>query len=160
MSAKSFRNILIKGDPIRKEAIAGGAITPGHLVKRSAANTVVVHATASGDAQKLFALEEDLIGGSIDTAYAQNDQCYLSSCRSGDEVFALLPASATAVTVGMPLCSNGDGCLKKHVADTVDTTLTDTTDQTIYGDQIVAYALEAVDNSSGAAVARIQVEIA
>ena len=62
------------------------------------------------------------------------------------------PANAAAVVIGSPLQSNGNGCLAIHDPANQDANVTT--------DAIVAYALEAVNNSAVAAVARIKVEVA
>jgi len=136
------KTILLKGNPIRKEGAAGGAITPGHLLKRTSTGTFVVHDSADAAVAKAFALEADLIGNGIDDAYAADDQVQVAYCRPGDEIYALLPAAAGAVVVGNFLQSNGNGCLKM-----------------LAGGTPIAVALEAVDNSGGATPARIKVEV-
>lgn len=138
--------ILLKGDPIHKEGVAGGAITPGHLIARNSSNQLVVHPTASGDAAKLFAVEESYVGGEISDAYASADRVPYIAARPGDEVYAILADSQTVV-VGDPLGSAGDGTLLKL-----------TVAATTLANAIVAYAIEAVTTSGS--TARIRVEVA
>ena len=152
------RTIFLKKRPIRKEAIAGGAITPGHLIALNSAGKVVVHAVAGGIAAKAFAFENELTnyGGAgttdhtIDTPYANNDNCYYGVCSSGAEVYALIAAGNPAIAKGAYLQSAGDGTLEAVGAGTPGTT---------FPGVAVAVALEAVDNSGGASPARIIVEI-
>lgn len=149
----SANTIILKGDPIRKEKVAGAAITPGHLLQRTSADKVVVHATAGGNAAKLFAIENDLFGNGITDAYAANDTVQFVFARPGDEIQAILKDGETAV-IGSPLESAGDGTLQVHVVDSTGPIETDV---------IVGYALEAVDlsDSSGAdPSARINIEVA
>lgn len=147
--------IALKGDFMRKEAEASAAITPGHLVEFGGANELRVHATAGGNGRKAFALENDLIGDGIDDAYASGDTVQYGVFASGAEVNALVAAAATAITKGAPLESNGTGTLRLHTpANTTDS------DVDIKVGAIVAYALEAVDNSGGGAAVRIKVEVA
>lgn len=142
--------IVLKGCGTRKEAIASGAITPGHLVEFGGAQDLRVHATAGGNARKAFAVENDLMGTGIDTAYALLDQVQYNVFKAGDEVYALVAAGAAAITKGNALESAGDGTLQ------VEGTATATGDTDI----VVAYALESVDNSVGGSAVRIKVEVA
>ena len=130
-----------------KEALAGGAITPGHLLERTTTATVVVHNSADVISQKMFALENLPIAGTISDAYASGDTVRFGYPQSGDEIYAMLPASAAAVVIGDALASNGDGTLKKAAVSPLDQV-------------IVGFAIEAVDNSGGGTVVRIKIEVA
>ena len=159
MSAHNFKNILVKGDPITKEAVAAGAITPGDLLNpESATGTLVVHSTAGGDALPRFAREYSEIGDGIDDNYASGDQVVYLVARPGDEIFANVAASASAITAGDPLESAADGTLRKHTALSIDTSATTT--MAVASAPIVGYALESVDNSGGSAETRILIEVA
>lgn len=137
--------VIIKGSPRYDEANADAAITPGHLVERTATG-IKVHATADGAAGALFALTDPSNSESWDTAYAANERAAFGAFKRGDQVNAILAASQTAV-VSSPLGSNGDGTLK---VITVGAT-------TLEG-ALVARAREAVTTTG--AVARIIVEVA
>lgn len=183
------KTILLKGEGLYKEASAGGAITPGHLIDRNSAGAFVVHATAGGNALPMFAMENELAGDEITVAYASGDRVVAVIPERGAEVYALLPAAAAAVVIGDLLESNGDGTLRKlaAVADLTDSS-TGTADGTIadvgaafnqatlnnnFADlaakinallpngtqKPVGRALEAVDNSAGGTAVRIRVEI-
>lgn len=161
--------IILKGRGIRKEAKADGstadAITPGHLLQHVAvtgaqsyatlnsidkAYTVKPHATDSGHAQKMFAVEADLLGYGIDDAYDGGDRVYYEVMERGAEIYALVAASAPAIVAGDVLGSKGDGTLKKI----------DATAATVVTGGDVAIALEDIDNSSNSAsTARIRVEV-
>jgi hypothetical protein len=135
--------ILLKGDGVFKEGNAGGAITPGHLVTiNTTAEAVVVHATAAAAASKLFAVENDIIGKGIDTAYASGDRVYYVACQPGCEINALVAAAAAAIVRGDLLESAGNGTLRKLAAGVA-----------------LARALEAVDNSAGGTPHRLRVEV-
>ena len=124
-----------------KERVAGGAITPGHLIELNASGQVVVHATAAAVfAQKAFALEDQAQGRGIDDAYAANDLVVYQVFGAGEEVYAWLE-NAGNVAIGAALQSNGAGELEARTTG-----------------EVVAYALEAVNASGGAA--RIKVEVA
>lgn len=146
------KTIAVEGTPVIKEYTANAAITPGHLVELISTNKVRVHATAGGSAQKMFALEDDLKGGEIGTAYTSANVCRCGLFRTGDEVFGLLADGETAV-IGSKLESYGDGTLR--VVD-VDASV-----GAIGVQSIVGIALEAVDLSASAntTAARILFEV-
>ncbi len=143
--------IVLKGKGIRKERISGGAINPGHLIERTSTGTVIVHAGAGLNTQSMFAIENEVIGGEIDTAYASGDNVLYEVLPPGAEVNALLAAAATAVVAGDYLESDGDGTLRILTTDTA----TDDTQR----EACVAVALESVDNSGGGGEVRIKVEV-
>lgn len=150
MASSTPNTIVLKGTGVRKERLAGGTITPGHLVAVNTSDAAVVHPTAGGNARKAFAVENDLIGNGIGDNYSSGDTVQFEVFKSGDEVYALVPAGAQAIVIGDALESNGDGTLQKEGSATA----------TGDNDIVVGYALEAVDNSGGGAVARIKIEVA
>lgn len=90
-----------------KEASAGGAITPGHLLQRSSTTDVVVHATAGGDAFGRFvALEDQASGKGIADAYAASDTVIYQPMLPGEEVLAIASA---AIVANAFVESAGDG---------------------------------------------------
>ncbi len=146
------RTILLKGDGQRFEAqAAAGTIIPGHLLQLNSTSKVAIHANAAKNAPPYFALENDLIGNTIDDAYAADDIVQYIAAYRGAEIYAWVPASAAAIVVGDYLESNGDGTLKKQATDAA----TDDTQRV----STVAQAVEAVDNSAGGAAVRIRVRI-
>lgn len=147
----AVKTIVLRGNGIRKERQAGGAITPGHLVALNSSNKVVVHPTAADTAQKAFAVENDLIGNDIDTAYAADDTVLYEILPKGSEVYAFVVAGGAAIVIGDKLESAGNGTLRKVATDAA----TDDTER----QSIVAIALEAVDNSGGGSAVRIKVEV-
>ena len=139
------------------ELIANAAITPGHLIERMTTDKVRVHAGSDQFIFPMFALEDELLGGNIDTAYtaATPVQCWIPT--RGDVVNALLANGQTAV-IGSMLSSNGDGTLKVFVPPT-DSSAYAGVD---YPNQVVGIAIEAVDMSGSSAVdpsGRIKVQI-
>lgn len=145
--------IILDGTYVEKEAPANAAITPGHLVEFTGATNVRKHGTAAGNARKAFALQPYAASGaSIDTDYAAGETVRYAVCPRGTLVNALVAAAATAITKGAILESAGDGTLRIASADAA----TDTAQR----DSVVGYAMEAVDNSAGATVVRIKVEVA
>lgn len=153
----AIKTIVIKGSGIRKEAQAGGAVTPGHLVMRASDGDIEVHGTAGGAAQAAFAVENELAGKDIDVAYAADDQIFWEVLPPGAEVNALVAAGAAAIAIGDYLVSAGDGTLEKYTAQAVNEGGAAT--YTVHSNPIVARAIEAVDNSGGGAAVRIKVEV-
>lgn len=149
----SNNTIILVGEGIRKERMANANITPGHLVEVMSTGKLRVHATAGGHAQKAFAVENDLIGAGITTAYAAGAQVQYEVMERGAEVYALL-ANGQNVAIGAPLESAGDGTLRAYTPSSsgIDAS-----------NNVIAYALEAVDMSGSSAAdpsGRIKVEIA
>jgi hypothetical protein len=132
-----------------EEMVASAAVTPGMLLIIESTGKVKAHDQADKDVFPIFALEDELQGKGIDDAYAANDpvQCWIP--YRGDIVNAIL-ADGENVNIGDPLTSDGYGRLKKHVTDTGASTVP----WTVYPEQIVGYAAEALDlsGSSGAEV--------
>lgn len=138
------KTIVLKSfnEPVREEYRAASTIKPGHLIELIAAGTVQPHSTAEGNAEKMFAVEDDYQGNDIDDNYAAAAlvQCWIA--QRGDVVYAWLSDGETAV-IGSQLSSNGDGDLQVHVPDDSGS---------IQTEGIIAVALEAKDlsGSSGA----------
>jgi len=129
------------------EFIAAARITPGHLLQITNLGKVVVHATAGGNVTPIIALEDELWGKTIDDAFVSGDPVQVWTAQRGEVAYMLL-ANGQNAAIGDYLESAGDGTLQVHVAD-VDSAADVTT---IYGNQLVGIALEAVDmsGSSGA----------
>jgi hypothetical protein len=132
------------------EAIANAAVTPGMLIEPMSTGKYRAHATPEGNVLPIFALENELEGEDIDTAFAANDrmQCWIP--QRGDEVYAIL-ADGYDVDIGDWLASNGNGYLREHTAETESWDVSEAGSVTVYPLQIVAQAIEAVDTggSSG-----------
>lgn len=144
----------INGNPVVNEALAAAAtvIKPGHLVEEIAAGTVQEHGGAGLSAQRLIALTDTSTGGTIDDVYTVAATVRYGAFHSGQKTFMRLAAAATAVIIGTPLESDGDGTVRLATADAA----TDTAQR----NSIVAYAVEAVDNSGGGAEVFVEVRIA
>jgi hypothetical protein len=148
--------IVLLGDPMTKERIATGAITPGWLLEREAVNDgVQAHSTAGGDAAAYVAIEnpaQSEAAGFVD--YADGDRCYFAVGKPGDE-FYMIAASGNDVTYGDILESDGNGLLQLYTAQAVDEGGTAT--YTVYLNAARFMALEDVDAST--ADLRIRVEV-
>jgi len=131
-----------KYSDVIEEMVASAAITPGMLLIIENTGKVKAHDQADKDAFPIFALEDELQGKGIDDAYAANDpvQCWIP--YRGDIVNAIL-ADGETVVIGDALTSDGEGRLKKHVTDTGASAVP----WTVYPEQIVGYATEALDLS-------------
>lgn len=158
MAKSTPSTILLKGnDVIYGEEVADAAITPGHLCERTATG-VKVHATAGGDATRLFARENALVGNGITTAYASADNVYLMDVPPGSVVYGLVAAAASAIVKNDPLESAGDGTVRKHTALSINEAGSAT--KSVYTKNIVGFAEEAVDNHLGASATRIRIRVA
>lgn len=135
-----MKTIVVKGDFIRKEGEASGAITPGDLIEFGGANELQAHATVGGQARRAYALENDLIGKGIDDAYAAGEQVQYGVFVPGAEVYARLAAGETCAK-GDALESAGNGRLQVS--------------STPVEGSIVGYAMEAQATAGG----RVRVEV-
>lgn len=128
---------------------ASEAFTPGELIELGGSNDVQKHSTAGGTAVGRFALEAEDYGNDLSDDYSSGETARILTARKGTEINALLPTGSSEVNIseGDLLESAGDGTLQANG------TASDS-DQ-----NIVAEALEAVDNSGGASEARIRVEV-
>lgn len=136
--------ISLLGEPIFKEGTTTAAINPGHLVELGGAKGLQAQSSAAKDCRRAFVLENDLIGKGIDDAYKAGERIRYGSFHAGQEVYAKLAAAATAVAKNIALEAAGDGTVRKQSGVGV----------------IIGYALEAVDNSSGAKEVFIMMEVA
>ena len=103
--------IVLKGRGIRKEREAGATISPGHLVEVISTDLVQVHSTAAGNAQKAFAVENEVIGNGIDDDYLVGDWVLYEVLEPGAEVQALMFTGESAV-IGDFVESAGNGTLR------------------------------------------------
>lgn len=150
----AYNTIILKGDPVRGEGKANAAITPGQLIERMSTGNLRRHAGAGQNAQRMFALEDELQGNEIGDNYAANAIAQYGIFSAGMEVYALLANGETAV-IGSLLESNGDGDLRVHTADSAGAVE--------YPEAIVALAREALDMSGSSGEdptsRRIRVEV-
>lgn len=122
---------------ITEEYVAGGTITPGHLISLNSSDAVVVHAVSGGTVLPMFALEDALQGKGITDNYSSTNQVQVWVPGRGDIVNALLKDGENVVK-GDFLASGGDGTLIKATAP-------DSTDDIVAANSIVGVALEAVN---------------
>jgi len=141
------KSVIVKDfGKVFEEYPAVGAITPGMLIEYTSAGKVQPHSTSGGNALKMVALEDELQGKTISEAYAAEDQvqCWIPQ-RGGIALMRI--ANGQTIAVGDLLQSGGSGYLNKYVADAAESN----GDVTVYPEQIVGQALEAVDMSDSSA---------
>lgn len=81
---------VLRGEPIVDEQnTASEAFLPGHLIEKNAGQWRK-HATATGRAAAVFALERDELGKGIDVPYAANDRVKAGYFKPGERVNAIL----------------------------------------------------------------------
>lgn len=131
---------------IVNEYQAAAAITPGMLLELTSAGKMQAHSTAGGNAPRYIALENELEGEGIDDAYATNDYVQVWSGVMGEEAYMIL-ADGENVSIGDLLESAGNGYLQKHTSDVESFESNEPGSITVYPEQIVAQALEALDLS-------------
>ena len=134
--AKNTIKVKKYSDVIEEITATDVAITPGYLLELTSEGLVQAHSTPGGNCLPMFALENELEGEDIDTAYAVSDKIQVWIPNRGDQVYALLNDGETAV-IGSWLDSAGNGKLK--VVDTASD------DSPVAG--IVGQAVEAVNMS-------------
>lgn len=101
---------LKKYEDIINEETASEAITPGQLVEKKSDGEIQKHATAGGETPKLFALEDELQGNTIEDDYADQDQVFVWAAQPGEEVLASIE-SGDDPSIGDQLESAGNGNL-------------------------------------------------
>lgn len=113
----SSNTIVTKGRGVRMERLAASAFNPGHLIELTSSDTFQKHSVAGGPAAPLVAVEYDITGNGIDTAYATGDRVFGQMLNAGDEFYGYVGAAALAITLGDRLESAGNGTLRKQVND-------------------------------------------
>jgi hypothetical protein len=144
-------SIVLRGEYLRKEGKASVTVKPGHLIEwdgTSVATTLGVRPCTKagvglGATRKAFALENDIVGqgltpeNSTVDQYDINDTVMYGVFQRGAEIQAWLK-TGNNVAIGDALASAGAGNLQK-VATTIGAD----------DEEIVAYALEALNNAAG-----------
>lgn len=144
------RTIIAVGTGVRREAEAGGAITPGDLIVLNSSGQAIRQDIAGAKAAPQFAIENEIYGHGVYNngtlhAYASGDRVLTEVMHPGNEVYATVAAGAAAIALDDPLDAAGDGTLKKASAENTA--------------GIIARAAEAVDNSGGGSKTHIRVAI-
>jgi len=140
----AHRTVTLKGDPLRYEAIASGAISPGHLVEltNATADTVKVQTSTGPAVERAVALEDELQGNEIGDAYTTANIVQYALFRPGDMAVLRLKNGENAAK-GNFLVSAGSGEVAVMVADSSG----------VIVEQVpIGIAMEGVDMSSSSAV--------
>lgn len=96
-SSDTPKVVLLRGDPLALERNAGVAnILPGHSLVIASDGDLEFHGAAGPSQVLLVAREEEYVGGSLETAYANGDRIPYYVGRKGDQFYMLLAASQTA----------------------------------------------------------------
>ena len=128
-----------------KEAVAEGAITPGHIIELDA-TTGEAQKQVSARAPLNVAIENHWFGGGLNDAYAAGDRVVYQTLQPGAEFQALVGTSAAAIANGALVMVN---------TAKPGTVLTATAPELAIGK-----AMQAVDNSGNATTeVRIRVEV-
>lgn len=138
---------------IINEYDAAEDITPGMLINLNSDGEVKINDSEGTPCPKMFALEDELQGRTIDTDYEDGDPVQCWSCVPGEEVYAWL-ANGEDVAIGALLISDGAGALKEYTAAASAAVVAE--------EVVIAQALEAVDMSGSSGVdptGRIKVRI-
>jgi len=110
------RCIKLLGEPIQTEDFtASAAITPGDLIVPASNGTVARLAVADLDVARMFALEREEMGNTIDDDYAIGDVVKAGTFKGGDRVLAWI-ASGQNITAGGYLQAANDGTLKAYAS--------------------------------------------
>lgn len=143
-STISPHTILLRGmyTKTHRNAKADAALKPGHIITKNATDEVLKHATAGAGGQIMVAMEDRLIGRTINDAYAEAESVPYHIPTTGDWLYLRVAAAASAIVHNAPLTSDGAGCVKLATGD----------------DIIIARALEALDNSAGGSEAFLRTE--
>ncbi len=142
MAKSRSETIKLIGNPQRKEGQCAVTLYPGHLVVLGgvAPATLVKAPTAKLVYSPAIVLENEHLGGDINTVYAATDRVYYAIFNSGESAQVRIPAAAAAIAVGDYLEADATACFRK------------------WTDGIkLAQATEAVDNSGGASEAFLNV---
>lgn len=116
MSKKTIK--IKKYSDVIEELVANAAITPGHLVEVMSTGKVRRHASAGGNTLPMFALEDEMQGRGITTAFAEDEPVQVWIPYRGDMVYAILK-DGEDVDVGDFLESAGDGTLQEYTSGVI-----------------------------------------
>lgn len=140
----AYRTIHQKGSPQRLEGLAStSTIYPGHLVEmtNAAQDTWKLRATAGAKNEKAVAVEDDLKGNGVATAYTANNRIQVNIYKSGEECIVRV-ANGENIAKGDKLIANNDGTVKEHTLDS---------SATVVEEHVIGIALEAKDMSDSSA---------
>jgi len=142
----AYRTIIIKGDGEHGESVAFEAITPGSLLNfRAGDGKVDLNDNVTDIVPTIFAKENENFGQGIDTPYAAGENVEWVNPHRGSEIHALVPPAAPAIALYDKLIPGLNGTVVKAALGT--------------NVNIIAMAMEAVNNSGGGSAARLLIRI-
>jgi len=144
----AYRTITITSNQPPKEGVASGTIYPGMVLERtSTANQVKAHAGQQTKVRgNLVAIEDELQGNGIATAYSTTNRILFRSFLPGDEVYLKIKAGQN-ISIGDKLVSGGNGYLEKERNDS----------SAVDDVETFAIALEACNATSATAMCRAEI---
>lgn len=147
-----MEKIICKGVPPLEENTAEAAteILPGMLLKINSDDKVIAHDEAGGIAERIFALENFVVGTAKGIVYTPGERVPYALASRGTYVNALL-APGESVEIGNFLQPGGDGALALIPGAVSESDQAGT---------FIGTAREEVDNSLGSDPVRILVRIA
>jgi hypothetical protein len=99
----------------------------------------------------MVAMEDEMQGNGIEDQYSDGDKVQVWALIPGEVFYGIL-ADGEDVSIGDALASNGDGTLRKHVAETESWGASEGGSVTVYPNAIVGLAMEALTLSSSSGV--------
>lgn len=130
------------GAVMLKERSSSDVITPGNFVTLNSSNEFSVQITPGGAEPKMVALQNDIVGQTIDDTYAVGDNVIAAAVQPGDVVYTFVAAGEAALAIGAIVEYNDEGGVRAVTSGTP-----------------VGIITEAVDNSGGSSAARAKVQI-
>ncbi len=97
----------------RDEKVAAGTILPGMLVELDSSGLVQAQSTAKAQPAMAFAVESDIQGDPITTAYVSTERVAIMHALPGDEINAVITTGEDLV-IGDFLEATGDGKLREE----------------------------------------------
>jgi len=109
-----LNTIILTGDGNQwEEKLAGAAgILPGHLLQPTTADGVVVHSASGGAGATAVAVEDAIMGGTVDTVYDDANYVRYVFPSPGD-ILQMRLTAGVAYVIGDKLISGGAGALLK-----------------------------------------------
>lgn len=133
---------------IIEEYEAASELYPGNLVELTSTGKVQKHSGAGKTASCMFALEDELQGGSLATAYAAGSKVQVWCAVPGEIVYARL-ADEESVVAGDFVESNGLGQLRKVARSAESWESADSqAAKSLYDKHVVGVVLTALDTTS------------
>ena len=135
---RTYNKVMLKGEFEQYEALASGALYPGHVLIVDSDGKVKPHNVAGGFAEAIFAIEDSLQGNDIEDQYALNARVQYVAPNKGSVVYIMIKDGEN-IAKGDKLVSAGDGKFQEAKADS---------SSTVMEEHIMGVALDNCDMSS------------